>query len=159
MLYVAGFSFEDLGLCVLHSRAKTRKRGRRSTCHGSQSGWKDLSLSPQSSRQHCAVMLQKFTDFKSLDIVPSITGHWCHRPIWVSVNTFNICSQSQGSQNIFRAHLWRPPFFHRTVSSSANASAFVCARHTRACTCLCVHMWWLTLLSPCQIKAWKMVRG
>lgn len=92
-----------------------------------------VSLSSVKS-SHCAVMLQKFTDFKSLDIVPSITGHWCHGPIWVSVNTFNICSQSQSSQNIFRAHLWCPHFFHRTVSSSARR------RHISTHLCVCAHV-------------------
>ncbi len=99
-----------------------------------------VSLSSVES-SYCAVMLQKFADFKSLDIVPSITGHWCHGPVWVSVNTFNICSQSQSSQNIFQAHLWRPHFFHRTVSGSARRgriSIHVRVRETEcACACVC----------------------
>lgn len=141
--------FEDLGL-VLYNRATACERREQSTCHRSRSAWKDLFLC-----LYCAVMPQKFTDFKSLDIVPSITGHWCHLRLWVSVNTLAVRSQSQSSQNIFQANLWRPQFFHRRVRSSVRRgciSVCACVTDRRSRRTL-----WLTLPSWCQIKAWQMV--
>lgn len=88
--------------CALYSWAKTRKRedGRAHVTEVSLDEKTCLSLRSQVVI-HCAVILQKFTDFKSLDIVPSITGHWCHGPIWGSLNTFQYMqSKSEQSKHI-----------------------------------------------------------
>ncbi len=140
MLHVAGFIFEDLVLvfCTVERR-HARGDGRAHVTEVRLDEKTCLSIYSQVVI-HRAVMLQKFTDFKSLDIVPSITGHRCHGPIWALPNTFNVRSQSQSSQNIFQEHLWHPQFFHRTVSSSARHGRIsihvcACARETSAHVC------------------------
>lgn len=60
-------------------RPRTQEKQERHRHTSRKSVWMKRLVSLSSVKSsNCAVKLQKFTDFKSLDIVPSITGHRCH---------------------------------------------------------------------------------
>lgn len=108
---------------------RTQEKQERHRHMSRKSGWKDLSLFPQSSHQTVQSSCRSLQILKVLTLShqlqdTDVTG--------LSVNTFNICSQSQSSQNIFWAHPWHPHFFHRSVSSSAWHGCIT------ICVCVCV---------------------
>lgn len=137
MLCAAGFIFEDLGLVFFIVKRRHAREDSRS--HGSQTGWKDLSLFPQSSRrtvQSCC---------RTLRILKVLTLSNQLQDTDVMGLFKSICSQSQSSQNIFQTHLWCPHFFSMELSAAlldTDVSAFVrvcvCVwESTCACVCTC----------------------
>lgn len=159
---LAGFTLEDLGL-VLYRQGKTHRRRQRRTCHGSQSGWKDLSLFPYSCRhavQSCCRSLQILKvltlshQLQDTDVMGLSESRWILSIYAVKV--WAVKTYFRHSSDILT-------FFHTSVSSSAGCgciSAHVCVsvcERGQVCMCLCVHVQWLTFPSWCQIKAWKMV--
>lgn len=138
--------------CVLSSRAKTRKRRRQSTCQASQSGWKSLSLCPQSSPHTPQSCCRTLRILKVLTLSNQLQDTDV-RGLFDSI--CKVRAVKTYSEHIFDALT----FFHRTVSGSARHGRI--SSRARACAgehmCLCVHMQWLTPPSQCQIKVWKMV--
>lgn len=123
--------------CVLSSRAKTRKRRRQSTCQASQSGWKSLSLSPQSNPhtlQSCC---------RTLRILKVLTLSNQLQDTDVRGLFDSICSQSQSSQNIFQTHFWCTHFFSIELSAALQdtdvwlVAPVLVWESTCACVCTC----------------------
>lgn len=132
-------SFLRIQAFVFYSRAKTRKRRKKSTCHESQSGWKDLSLF-QSSRHTVRSCCRSLWILKVLTLSHQLQGS---DVIGLSKSRGILTMQSKSEQSKrIPAQLWRPHFFvfcQRTVSVSARhecISIHVCVRlsvHVHAC--------------------------
>lgn len=156
MLYVTGFIFENLGLVLCTSRRKTRKRRQQSTCHGSQSGWKGLSLFPQSSRhtvQSCCRSLQILRVLTLSHQLQDTDVMGLSESLWIlSIYAVKVRAVKTYSEHIFDALTFSIEL--SVALLDVDISALICVY---AHMCLRVHTQWLTLHSPCQIKAWKMV--
>lgn len=138
---------------ALYSRVKTRERRQQSTCHGSQSGWKDSSLFPQSSCHTVQSCRRSFTDFKSPDIVPSITGHRCHESRWIlSIYAVKVRAVKTYSERVFDGLTFSTELSEALLDADVPASERPSVHVTR-----CARAVINTPLPLCQMKAWKMV--